>query len=669
MTDGELLKPCCTECRHTPTDPCAHAIECVANGPVCHQSAACTELRASRLARVRRGGEGILIFVGLGTCGLANGAAAIRRRIETFLAENRMQATIIDVGCIGYCQKEVFVDIALPGHPRIAYAGVTKENIDALLVSVLLRNELQHPLAIGRHDPATGALEAVPDINRIPFFARQKKVVLENCGLMDPVSLDAALARGAFRGLSRALSSMTPAEVCETMIASGLRGRGGAGFLTGRKWRIAHDQISAEKYVICNADEGDPGAFMDRAVLEGDPYRVLEGLAIAAYAIGAGHGYIYCRAEYPLAIERLEVAIARLRDSGLLGDNILDSQFSFDVRIKPGAGAFVCGEETAIIASIEGRRGMPRPRPPYPAEKGLYGKPTVLNNVETLANVPCILDRGADWYKSIGTGDSGTKVFALSGAVRNTGLVEVPIGLSLRELVEDIGGGALPGHRLKAVQIGGPSGGCLPADALDVPVDYRALQERGAIMGSGGLVVMDERSCMVDVAKYFMEFIRSEACGKCAPCREGTTRLYEILVALCEKPHKEEGDRLVRFRGLLAAEELAETIREASLCGLGQTAANPVLSTLRYFRNEYEAHLHEQRCPAGVCQGLRTFAIDNALCIGCGMCRKACPQNAIVGERKQAHYVIEDRCIGCGACVSACPKDAIGIAPWQEVTL
>jgi len=455
--------------------------------------------------------------------------------------------------------------------------------------------------------------------------------------------------------------------VCETMIASGLRGRGGAGFLTGRKWRIAHDQVSAEKYVICNADEGDPGAFMDRAVLEGDPYRVLEGLSIAAYAVGARHGYIYCRAEYPLAIERLEAAIASLREAGLLGENILDSQFAFDIKIKQGAGAFVCGEETAIIASIEGRRGMPRPRPPYPAERGLYGKPTVLNNVETLANVPCILERGAEWYSGIGMGDSGTKVFALSGAVRNTGLIEVPIGLSLRELVEEIGGGAIPGHRLKAVQIGGPSGGCLPADALDVPVDYRALQERGAIMGSGGLVVMDEHSCMVDVAKYFMEFIRSESCGKCAPCREGTTRLYEILVALCEKPHKNESDRLARFRGLLAAEELAETIREASLCGLGQTAANPILSTLRYFRSEYEAHLHEQRCPAGVCQGLRTFTIDNALCIGCAMCRKACPQDAIVGERKQAHYVIEDRCIGCGACVAACPKDAIGVAPWQEV--
>jgi NADH:ubiquinone oxidoreductase subunit F (NADH-binding)/Pyruvate/2-oxoacid:ferredoxin oxidoreductase delta subunit len=667
MTNSELFQPCCKLCWHTPSSPCVRAVECIAQGPLCHENKGCGEVRAARLSRFRRGGEGTLIFVGLGTCGLANGAAAIRKRIEAFLGENRIRASIIDVGCIGYCQKEVIVDIALPGSSRIAYAGVTKDNVDALLAGVLLRGELLNPLALGSHDIAEGALAALPEISGIPFFARQKKVVLENCGIIEPVSLDAALAHGAFRGLSRALSSMTPAEVCETMIASGLRGRGGAGFPTGRKWRVAHDQVSAEKYVICNADEGDPGAFMDRAVLEGDPYRVLEGLVIAAYAVGARHGYIYCRAEYPLAIERLELAISRMREAGLLGDNILDSQFAFDVKIKPGAGAFVCGEETAIIASIEGRRGMPRPRPPYPAERGLYGKPTVLNNVETLANVPPILHRGAEWFAGIGNGASGTKVFALSGAVRNTGLVEVPIGLSLRELVEDIGGGAIPGHHLKAVQIGGPSGGCLPADELDVAVDYRALQERGAIMGSGGLVVMDERSCMVDVAKYFMEFIRSESCGKCAPCREGTTRLYEILVSLCEKPGKDENKRLERFRGLLVAEELAETIREASLCGLGQTAANPVLSTLRYFRSEYEAHLHEQRCPAGVCQGLRTFSIDNALCIGCAMCRKACPQNAIVGERKQAHYVIEDRCIGCGACVSACPKGAIGVAPWQEV--
>lgn len=662
MPQTTLLEPCCSACHHTLTTPCDRVIECLGDGPLCHQDQACTLARASKLSRARRGGDGILISLGLGTCGLANGAAAVRGRMDSFLREHRIEATIVDVGCIGYCQRELLVDIALPGSPRIAYCDVKLSNIDDLLRQVLLHGELVNGFVLGRHDDTAGPLSALPTIGSVPFFAGQQKLVLENCGVIDPVSLDSALAAGAFRGLSQALSSMTPAEVCQLLIDSGLRGRGGAGFLTGRKWQIASEQVSAQKYVICNADEGDPGAFMDRAVLEGDPYRVLEGLMIAAYAIGASQGYIYCRAEYPLAIARLEKSIAQLYEVGLLGENILDGQFCFDVRIKQGAGAFVCGEETAIIASIEGRRGMPSPRPPYPAQRGLQGKPTVLNNVETLANVPLITARGAKWFSSIGSGASGTKVFALSGAIRNTGLVEVPIGSSLRTLVEDIGGGALPGHRLKAVQIGGPSGGCLPADALDVAVDYRALQERGAIMGSGGLVVMDERSCMVDVAKYFMEFIRSESCGKCTPCREGTTRLHDILTWLTQKPAGDENQRLTRFRGLLAIEELAVAVQEASLCGLGQTAANPVLSTLRYFREEYEAHLLEQRCPAGVCQGLRTFTIDNALCIGCGVCRKQCPSQAIIGERKQAHYVIVDRCIGCGACAPACPKDAIIIA-------
>jgi len=662
MDHTTLLQPCCAACHHGPESPCARVIDCLADGPLCHDDEACRSIRARRLELARRGGEGALVFMGLGTCGLANGAMAVRRRIEAFLKEHRLRATIVDVGCIGFCQRELIVDIALPDHPRVSFCDIHIGNIDEVLTEVFLRGNFPVGHVLGRHDGTEGPLSALPAIDSVPFFARQKKLVLENCGVIDPLSLDSALSRGAFRGLHRALSTMTPSEVCETMIASGLRGRGGAGFLTGQKWKIACEQAVAQKYVICNADEGDPGAFMDRAVLEGDPFRVLEGLAIAAYAVGASQGIVYCRAEYPLAIERLETAIKRMRAVGLLGDNILDSSFGFDVYVKQGAGAFVCGEETAIIASIEGARGMPRPRPPYPAVKGLYGKPTVLNNVETLANVPPILDRGAPWFAGIGAGASGTKVFALSGAVRNTGLVEVPIGMSLRTLVEEIGCGALPGHRLKAVQIGGPSGGCLPADELDVPVDYRTLQERGAIMGSGGLVVMDERSCMVDVAKYFMEFIRSESCGKCTPCREGTTRLHEILTMLCEKPAGDEQRRLTRFRGLLAMEELAFAIQEASLCGLGQTAANPVLSTLRYFRHEYEAHLLDQRCPAGVCQGLRTFTIDNALCIGCGVCRKHCPSAAIVGERKQAHYVIADRCIGCGACAPVCPKDAVVVA-------
>ncbi len=446
------------------------------------------------------------------------------------------------------------------------------------------------------------------------------------------------------------------------VIESGLRGRGGAGFPTGQKWKIALDVPAAQKYLICNADEGDPGAFMDRAVLEGDPFRVIEGMLIAAYAIGASKGYVYCRAEYPLAIQRLQGAISQCRKAGLLGTNILGSLTDFDITIKQGAGAFVCGEETAILASIEGGRGMPRPRPPYPAVAGLHGKPTVLNNVETLANVPGILRNGPAWFRDLGMGDAaGTKVFALSGRVKNTGLVEVPVGIPLREVVYTIGGGAPEGHKIKAVQIGGPSGGCIPDHLLDVATDYGKLQELGAMMGSGGMVVMDERTCMVDVAKYFMEFIRNESCGKCAPCREGTTRMHEILIALTERPVGEEIRRLERFRGLLHLEELAETIKDTSLCGLGQSAANPVLSTLRFFRDEYEAHIMEDRCPAGVCQGLRTYEVDNASCIGCMACKKNCPSGAIVGERKNAHYIIVDRCLGCGACVDACPKHSISL--------
>jgi NADH:ubiquinone oxidoreductase subunit F (NADH-binding) len=455
---------------------------------------------------------------------------------------------------------------------------------------------------------------------------------------------------------------MTPQEVCDSVMASGLRGRGGAGFPTGQKWQVAHDQPAAQKYLICNADEGDPGAFMDRAVLEGDPFRVIEGMLIAAYAIGASKGYVYCRAEYPLAIARLNDAICQCRKAGLLGHNILGSMTDFDITIKQGAGAFVCGEETAILASIEGGRGMPRPRPPFPAVSGLHGKPTVLNNVETLANVPGILRNGAEWFKDLGIGDAaGTKVFALSGRVQNTGLVEVPVGIPLREVIYTIGGGAPEGHRIKAVQLGGPSGGCIPDAYLDVPADYAKLQELGAMMGSGGMVVMDERTCMVDVAKYFMEFIRNESCGKCTPCREGTTRMHEILIALTERPVGDEMRRLERFRGLLHLEELAETIKDTSLCGLGQSAANPVLSTLRFFRDEYEAHLMEDRCPAGVCQGLRTYEIDNATCIGCMACKKNCPSGAIIGERKNAHYIIVDHCLGCGACVETCPKQCIAL--------
>ncbi len=602
-----------------------------------------------------------MLFVGAGTCGRANGARRIVESIKSYLQERSLLASLVEVGCVGYCQREVFVDVQLAEGPRLSYSDLSPQNVGEFLECVFEKGELHNRFLYGRYGEAEG-FEDVPRVSETPFFARQTRVVLDNCGLIDPASLDSALAAGGFAAAARALTTMTREEVCDLVAESGLRGRGGAGFPTGQKWKVALGTAAAKKYLICNADEGDPGAFMDRAILEGDPFRVLEGMLIAAYAIGATKGYVYCRAEYPLAIERLRSAIAQCRAAGLLGVNILGSLTDFEVVIKQGAGAFVCGEETAILASIEGGRGMPRPRPPYPAVAGLHGMPTVLNNVETLANVPGILRNGPEWFRDLGIGDAaGTKVFALSGRVRNTGLVEVPVGLPLRELVCGIGGGAPEGHEVKAVQIGGPSGGCIPEAYLDVATDYGKLQELGAMMGSGGMVVMDERSCMVDVAKYFMEFIRNESCGKCAPCREGTTRMHEILTALSERPVGHEIQRLERFRGLLHLEELAETIKDTSLCGLGQSAANPVLSTLRFFREEYEAHIMEDRCPAGVCQGLRTYAVDNGVCTGCGVCRKQCPSGAIVGERKSAHYIIVDRCIGCGACVDACPKQSISL--------
>ena len=660
MKPNQLVAPCCGQCWHTAANPCRNLIACISEGPLCHKDDKCRALRADRLSTARRGGEGDLLFIGTGTCGLANGASRIMRRIQSFLAANGIVAALIEVGCVGYCQREVFMDLLSGSAPRLSYCDITPDNITELLEEIYVKRNLKNRFLLGRWDDADGSFSEVPLLKETPFFKRQSKVVLENCGRIDPASLDAALAMGAFRAAARAIQTMTPAEVCDTVLESGLRGRGGAGFLTGQKWRVAHDTISAEKYVICNADEGDPGAFMDRAVLEGDPFRVLEGLIIAAYAVGASKGYIYCRAEYPLAIDRLRSAISQCLEAGLLGHNILDSLFSFSVTIKQGAGAFVCGEETAILASIEGGRGMPRPRPPFPAVKGLHGKPTVLNNVETLANVPLIIERGTPWFKGLSVGPSaGTKVFALSGSIRNTGLVEVPIGIPLREIIFDIGGGALPGHRIKAVQMGGPSGGCIPTEEMGVSVDYASLQQLGAMMGSGGMVVMDECSCMVDVAKFFMEFIRNESCGKCSPCREGTTRMFEILSSLTEKPIGDELRRLERFRGILHLEELAQTVRETSLCGLGQTAANPVLSTLRFFRDEYEAHIMENRCPAGACKGLKTFSIDTSLCIGCTVCKKKCPSNAIIGERKLAHYILADSCIGCGACAEACPHKAI----------
>jgi len=497
-----------------------------------------------------------------------------------------------------------------------------------------------------------------------PFLAPQTRWVLANCGVIDPSNIDEYLAFGGYLALATALRNHTPMELCEFVEKSGLRGRGGGGFPTGAKWKFALNAASEQKYLICNADEGDPGAFMDRAVIEGDPHRLLEGMAIAAYAVGASKAYVYIRAEYPLAIRRLAAAISQAQAAGFLGGNILDSGFSLQIAMKQGAGAFVCGEETALIASIEGRRGMPRPRPPFPAVRGLFDRPTVINNVETLANVPAIIAKGPEWFSAVGTKTSkGTKVFALSGNVQRTGLVEVAMGTTIRQIVFDIGGGIPGGKEYKAVQIGGPAGGCIPAGHLDIQVDYESLKTVGAMMGSGGLVVMDSDTCMVDVAKFFMDFIQRESCGKCIPCREGTRRMLEILQRITHGRRSETGlDALQRFQGVMYLARLAEVIKDTSLCGLGQKAPNPVLSTLRWFRPEYEAHIYERRCPAGVCRELLTYRIDAGKCKGCAICASKCPAEAIMGAKKSPHYIVTDKCIGCGACKDTCKFDAVAVA-------
>ena len=500
--------------------------------------------------------------------------------------------------------------------------------------------------------------------NSIPFFKHQQKIVLQNCGIIDPASLDAFIAYGGFKGLDKVLRLMKPHDVIKEITGSGLRGRGGAGFPTGKKWELAFNQNADQKYLICNADEGDPGAFMDRSVLESDPFRVIEGMLIAAYAIGASKGFVYCRAEYPLAIKRLENSINLCLQYGLLGDNILNSNFNFELKIKMGAGAFVCGEETALIASIEGKRGMPKPRPPYPSIAGLWGKPTVINNVETFANISTIINRGSTWFSSIGTETSkGTKVFALSGKIKNTGLVEVPMGIKLEDVVFEIGGGIPDDKLFKAVQIGGPSGACLPYSVIETKVDYESLKAVGAMMGSGGFVVMDEDTCMVDVAKYFLTFIQNESCGKCVPCREGTKRMLEIIerVPVSYKQTKQKTDQLQRFKGIIHLKRLADVIRDTSLCGLGQSAPNPVLSGLKYFKDEYEEHLYDRKCSAAVCKELLTFTIDNNICNGCGVCTRRCAVEAIAGEKGHAHYIIEDKCIKCGMCFEACRFKAISV--------
>ncbi|HEX2865532.1 MAG TPA: NADH-quinone oxidoreductase subunit NuoF [Ignavibacteriales bacterium] len=657
-----FLDKCCSECWHSLEKPCREFVACCTEGPLCHHNSECQEKFKSLNKRLTFKDHDIpVIFIGMGTCGLASGAKKVEEAIRSELKRLNINARLVATGCIGYCSREVIVDIKLPGHDRVSYCEIVPKIVPKLIQRTIVEKGIFKEKLLGTHGKAT---PEVPNINEDPFFKHQMKVVLENCGIIDPVSIDSYISAGGFRGFDKVLRLMKPEGVVKEMLASGLRGRGGAGFPTGKKWELALKNKSDAKYVICNADEGDPGAFMDRSVLESDPYRVIEGMLIAAYAIEATHGYIYCRAEYPLAIERLENSIKECRRYGILGKNILGSSFSFDLKVKKGAGAFVCGEETALIASIEGKRGMPKPRPPYPANAGLWGKPTIINNVETMANVSSVITRGSGWFSSIGTKSSkGTKVFALSGQIKNTGLVEVPMGVTLEDVVFKIGGG-IPNNKLfKAVQIGGPSGGCLPDSVIKTQVDYESLKSVGAMMGSGGFVVMDEDTCMVDIARFFLTFIQNESCGKCVPCREGTKRMLEIIERIPKsyKNTKDKKEQLQRFKGVVHLQRLADVIKDTSLCGLGQSAPNPVLSGLRYFKEEYEAHLYDRKCPSGVCKELLTFTIDNSICSGCGLCLKKCPNEAIAGEKGQAHYIVQDKCIQCGMCFESCRFKAIEI--------
>jgi len=664
MNNGANGK-CCDKCSRSAEKPCPDFVACAVNGPICHADSACRAAHAERAARLRRERlDRAVVFVGAGTCGLGAGAGKTLAAVEKHLAVKGVQADIVQVGCIGLCSAEPLVDVQLPGRTRLCFQHVTGDRVPELLDAVFAER-VPGDILLGqvRHEQLK-PWPGVPFVDEHPFFAPQTRWVLAKCGLIDPCSIEEYIAFGGYAALAKTLRGSTPAEVCDAVEKSGLRGRGGGGFPTGTKWKFALSTESEQKYLVCNADEGDPGAFMDRAVIEGAPHQLIEGMAIAAYAIGASKAYVYLRAEYPLAIARLKQAIAQAEEFGLLGSNILDSGFSLKMFIKQGAGAFVCGEETALIHSIEGKRGMPRPRPPFPAVQGLFGKPTVINNVETLANVPILTANGPEWFSALGTKTSkGTKVFALSGKITRTGLVEVAMGTPLRKVIFDIGGGIANGKAYKAVQIGGPSGGCIPAQHLDIEIDYESLKTVGAMMGSGGLVVMDEDTCMVDVAKFFMEFIQRESCGKCIPCREGTLRMLEILQRLTRGRRSEKGsDALERLRGVVYLRRLAEVIKDTSLCGLGQTAPNPVLSTLRWFRDEYEAHLYERRCPAGVCTELRAFRIDPNVCDGCGLCASRCPsESTIVGLPRKTHYIIADRCIGCGTCVDVCPSGAIDL--------
>ena len=584
-----------------------------------------------------------------GTGCTSSNSAAVIAEFEKQLVEKGLdkEVKVVRTGCFGLCEAGPVCIVYPEGS---FYAHVKTDDVARIVDEHLIKGRIVKDLLY------KGAMEAdketIKSLDKVDFYKKQKRVALRNCGVIDPENIEEYIAFDGYAALGKCLTEMTPDDVIQTILDSGLRGRGGGGFPTGLKWKFAKNSVSDKKYVCCNADEGDPGAFMDRSILEGDPHAVIEAMAIAAYAIGADQGYVYCRAEYPIAVKRLQIAIKQAREYGLLGKNIFGTGFNFDMDVRLGAGAFVCGEETALMNSIEGMRGEPRPRPPFPAVKGLFGQPTILNNVETYANVPQIINKGADWFKSMGTEKSkGTKVFALGGKINNTGLVEVPMGTTLREVIYDIGGGCPNGKKFKAAQTGGPSGGCIPASELDIKIDYDNLVAIGSMMGSGGMIVMDEDNCMVDIARFFLDFTVDESCGKCAPCRIGTKRMLEILERIVEGKG-EDGD-------IEKLEDLANSIKSTALCGLGQTAPNPVLSTLKYYRHEYEAHIYEKRCPAGQCKALLSYKIDPDKCKGCTLCARNCPANCITGKVREPHVIDTSKCLKCGACMEKCKFGAI----------
>jgi NADH:ubiquinone oxidoreductase subunit F (NADH-binding)/(2Fe-2S) ferredoxin/NAD-dependent dihydropyrimidine dehydrogenase PreA subunit len=591
--------------------------------------------------------DGYRIVVGMATCGISAGAKPVLEKLkEETAAKGLGDVQIVPTGCVGMCIYEPIVEVYEPGKEKVTYIHMDPERVTRVVSEHLVKGKPVVEFTLGETED--GKLKSLDDVQ---FYKKQKRVVLKNCGLINPENIDDYIAIDGYQALAKVVTAMKPNEVIDLIKASGLRGRGGAGFPTGTKWSFAAANEADQKYIICNADEGDPGAFMDRSILEGDPHSVLEAMAIGGYAIGATKGFIYVRAEYPVAVRRLEIAIKQAKEKGFLGKNIFGSGFDFDIEIRLGAGAFVCGEETALIASIEGKRGMSRNKPPFPANKGLWGKPTIINNVETLANVPKIVLNGPEWFKSMGTEKSpGTKVFALGGKINNTGLVEVPMGITLREVIYDIGEGCPNGKAFKAVQTGGPSGGCITTADLDTPIDFDTLVAIGSMMGSGGMIVIDEDNCMVDIARFFLDFTVDESCGKCTPCREGTKRMLEIL------------DKITQGKGtmedLINLEELAENIKNTSLCALGQTAPNPVLSTMKHFRDEYEAHVVDKRCPASICRALLSYFITED-CTGCTRCVRVCPTKAITGTVKQRHTIDQEKCIKCGACMDACTFKAI----------